>query len=51
MTPGTITLDIADDEFCVHALSDKAAKDLLSGEMERRVAYVFLEPDPAAGPE
>ena len=51
LTPGTITLDIADDEFCVHALSDKAAKDLLSGEMERRVAYVFLEPDPAAGPE
>ena len=51
LTPGTITLDIADDEFWVHALSDKAAKDLLSGEMERRVALVFLEPERASGPE
>ncbi len=46
LTPGTITMDIADGEFYVHALSDKVAKDLLTGEMERRVAHVFLEPAP-----
>ena len=46
LTPGTMTMDIADSEFSVHALSDKVAKDLLSGEMERRVAHVFLEPAP-----
>jgi len=44
LTPGTITMDIDDGEFYVHALSDKVARDLLSGEMERRVARVFLEP-------
>ena len=44
LTPGTITMDIDDGEFYVHALSDKVARDLLTGEMERRVARVFLEP-------
>ena len=43
LTPGTITMDIVDGEFYVHALSKKVADDLLSGEMERRVAHVFLE--------
>ena len=49
LTPGTITMDITDGEFSIHALSDKVAKDLLSGEMERRVAHVFLEPAPPEG--
>lgn len=44
LTPGTITMDIEGDEFTVHAVSDEAASGLLSGEMERRVARVFLEP-------
>lgn len=44
LTPGTITLDIEDDGvFHVHALSDKTAEGLLSGEMERRVAHVFFD--------
>jgi multicomponent Na+:H+ antiporter subunit E len=43
LTPGTITMDISDGEFCVHALSDKAAREILTGEMEERVARVFLE--------
>ncbi len=43
LTPGTITMDIIDGEFHVHALSKKVADDLLSGEMERRVAHVFFE--------
>ena len=55
LTPGTLTLDIDAGEFYVHALSDKAAEDVVTGEMERRVAHVFLEPTaperPASGPE
>ena len=49
LMPGTITMDVSDDEFYIHALSDKVAKDLLTGEMERRVAHVFLEPGPQNG--
>ena len=47
LTPGTVTMDIDGDEFFVHALSDKAAADLKSGAMERRVAQVFVASDPA----
>jgi multicomponent Na+:H+ antiporter subunit E len=43
LTPGTITMDITDGEFVVHTLTKKVADDLLSGEMERRVAHVYLE--------
>ncbi len=43
LTPGTITMDIIHGEFLVHALSQKVADDLLSGDMERRVAHVYLE--------
>lgn len=43
LTPGTITMDIIDGEFYVHAISEKVASDLLTGEMERRVAYIYLE--------
>ena len=43
LTPGTVTVDIDGDEFCVHALSDKSAADLRSGVMERRVARLFGE--------
>ncbi len=49
LTPGTITMDIENDEFHVHALSDKTAAALLTGDMERRVGHVFLEPPTAAG--
>ena len=49
LTPGTVTVDIVGDEFCVHALSDKSAHDLRSGDMERRVARLFDEPGPAVG--
>lgn len=44
LTPGTITMDIADNgEFFVHALSRKAAENLLTGSMEKRVARIFTE--------
>lgn len=41
LTPGTVTLRVEDDEFDVHALSRAGAKDLQSGEMERRVRAAF----------
>lgn len=43
LTPGTITMDIDDDEFHIHALSNQAATALRTGDMERRVGRVFLE--------
>ncbi len=45
LTPGTITMDIVDGEFVVHAVSDKAAAGLQSGEMEQRVGWALLEDD------
>jgi|GEM_PF-308638 multicomponent Na+:H+ antiporter subunit E len=43
LTPGTVTLDVNDEEFYVHAISKKVADDLLTGEMEQRAAYIYLE--------
>ena len=43
LTPGTITADIVDGEFYVHALSRKVADDLMTGEMEDKVAHIFKE--------
>ena len=37
LTPGTISLEVSNDEIEVHALSVDAAEDLQSGEMGRRV--------------
>lgn len=45
LTPGTITMDIDDNNFIVHALSDKVADDLKSGDMEDRVAHIYMEAD------
>ena len=45
LTPGTITIDIKDGVFYVHALSKKVADDLNAGEMEDRVAHIFMEAD------
>ena len=43
LTPGTVTIDIVDDVFYVHAIAKEPADDLLEGAMERRVAHVFME--------
>lgn len=45
LTPGTITMDIKDGEFFVHALDKKVADDLHAGEMEDRIAHVYMEAD------
>ena len=38
LTPGTITLDVEDDKFVVHALTRAGAEQVLTRAMERRVA-------------
>lgn len=40
LTPGTVTVDVGKDELLVHALTEDAAEDLLTGEMHRRVLEV-----------
>jgi multicomponent Na+:H+ antiporter subunit E len=43
LTPGTLTLDIIDDQFIVHALTMDTAQDLISGDMEARVAQLYTQ--------
>lgn len=44
LTPGTITADIREGQYyVVHALSRKTAEDLMTGDMEKRVAHIFRE--------
>ncbi len=41
LTPGTITLDIREHDFYVHALTPDFAKSLQTGTMERKVAHIY----------
>ena len=57
LTPGTITLDVQDDAFVVHALTEAAASALDppagNGEMQRRVMALYTTPatlPPPPGP-
>lgn len=43
LTPGTLTLDIQDEYFTVHALVDETGQDLVTGEMETRVGRLYLD--------
>lgn len=50
LTPGTMTLSIDGDRFTVHALNRDIERDLLSGEMEAKVARLYgQEGDPSDG--
>lgn len=40
LTPGTVSIDLNDNEITVHALTRETAADLLTGEMDRRVCKV-----------
>jgi multicomponent Na+:H+ antiporter subunit E len=40
LTPGTVTVDIREGEYFVHALSKKAADGLLAGDMQARVEHI-----------
>lgn len=43
LTPGTVTLDIQDDELVVHALTEATRKEFLDGSLVRSVAFVTGE--------
>ena len=43
LTPGTITVEANDKTLLVHAIDETAAKDLTTGRMERKLAWVFQE--------
>tara|TARA_R110000787_G_scaffold66588_5_gene149430 strand:+ start:465 stop:956 length:492 start_codon:yes stop_codon:yes gene_type:complete len=43
LTPGTISVEVANDEILVHALSKGGAEDLLTGKMDRRVTRMVGE--------
>lgn len=45
LTPGTITVDVKDGVYYVHAVSKKVAEDLMTGEMEDKIAHIFMEAD------
>jgi len=45
LTPGTVTMDIQEGIYYVHALSQKAADGLSAGDMEDRVAHIYMEAD------
>lgn len=38
LTPGTVSLNVGDDEIEVHALTPELAEELRAGDMDRRVA-------------
>lgn len=46
LTPGTVTLDVDDDEFLVHALTPASARSLELGRLRRWVAHLFDAGDP-----
>ncbi len=43
LTPGTVTIDLADGELAVHALTRETAAALTDGEMDRRVTAMVGE--------
>jgi multicomponent Na+:H+ antiporter subunit E len=50
LTPGTLTLDIVDDELVVHTLTEASRTELLEGSLVRSVAFVTdgVRPDAPA---
>ena len=45
LTPGTVTISVDKDIMTIHALTQNAAKDLESGEMDRRVTDMEAHPE------
>lgn len=44
LTPGTVTVEVDGDQLTVHAMFPHAADGLVSGDLQTRIARVFLEP-------
>jgi multicomponent Na+:H+ antiporter subunit E len=42
LTPGTLTTNVHDDHFMVHALSLEGIEELREGEMERRILQLRI---------
>ncbi len=42
LTPGTITVEVEGNRFLVHAITREAAEGLFAGDMEYRVARIYL---------
>jgi multicomponent Na+:H+ antiporter subunit E len=42
LTPGTLTTDVRDDHFLIHAVSQEGVDELRDGEMERRILRLGL---------
>jgi len=40
LTPGTVTIDVNEDEFLIHVISEKAANSLILGEMQAKVKKI-----------
>jgi multicomponent Na+:H+ antiporter subunit E len=38
LTPGTVSVEVAEAEFLVHALTKEGAASLMEGDMDRRVS-------------
>jgi multicomponent Na+:H+ antiporter subunit E len=49
LVPGTMTLEISDDEVTVHSFTPDAVDDLASAEMQNRIAAIFGD-EPQAPP-
>ena len=45
LTPGTITIDIKDGVYSVHALTQETADGLLDGSMQAKVAWLYKDSD------
>jgi len=45
LTPGTLTIDIMDDKFIVHAISDKSFEGIVNDEMPKKVLGLFEKSD------
>ena len=43
LTPGTITIDLAENKYLVHAITPAAASDLETANMQNRVGRIFEE--------
>ena len=43
LTPGTVSMEVSDNEIEVHALTNEAAEELQTGEMDRRVRRLYIE--------
>jgi multicomponent Na+:H+ antiporter subunit E len=46
LTPGTLTVDVSEEETLVHALDRSSARDVKAGIMAERVARVFPQESP-----